>query len=229
MIHIKPSSAPRGFAALLTLLCSAAFAQTGPQPKLKTTQFADYHGHGWNFRAILKRDRNGNLLDAKGDMSSYGTDKDHIVSPDDPERWRKKGEGEFVQPGTNPGKTVHMMDIHAEKGLQCADCHYAQDSHGNGYIYGEVANAIEIGCKDCHGTADEYPNLLTSGPAAPPGGTNLALLRNPDGKRRFEWFYDASGTRRLIQRSTSCSSTNARIARARPARSPSADPGLRRR
>ena len=170
-------------------------------PNAKDTQFADYHGHGWNFRAILKRDRNGNLLDAKGDMSSYGTDKDHIVSPDDPERWRKKGEGEFVQPGTNPGKTVHMMDIHAEKGLQCADCHYAQDSHGNGYIYGEVANAIEIGCKDCHGTADEYPNLLTSGPAAPPGGTNLALLRNPDGKRRFEWFYDASGTRRLIQRS----------------------------
>ena len=37
------------------------------------------------------------------------------------------------------------MDIHAEKGLQCADCHFAQDSHGNGFIYGEVANAVEIG------------------------------------------------------------------------------------
>ncbi|HEX7875704.1 MAG TPA: multiheme c-type cytochrome [Sphingobium sp.] len=159
--------------------------------KAKDTQFADYHGHGWNFRGVFKRDREGNLLDAEG----------KIVSPDDPEKWRKKGEGKFVPVGTNPGKTVHMMDIHAEKGLQCADCHFAQDSHGNGFIYGEVANAIEIGCKDCHGTADAYPTLLTSGPAAPPKGNNLALLRNPDGKRRFEWFYDASGRRKLIQRS----------------------------
>ncbi|WP_242128304.1 multiheme c-type cytochrome [Sphingobium sp. Sx8-8] len=159
--------------------------------KAKDTQFADYHGHGWNFRGVFKRDREGNLLDADG----------RVVSPDDPQKWRKKGEGKFVPVGTNPGKAVHLMDIHAEKGLQCADCHFAQDSHGNGFIYGEVANAIEIGCKDCHGTADAYPTLLTSGPAAPPKGTNLALLRNPDGKRRFEWYFDASGRRKLIQRS----------------------------
>ncbi len=159
--------------------------------KAKDTQFADYHGHGWNFRGVFKRDREGNLLDANG----------KIVANDDPEKWRKKGEDKFVPVGVNPGKSVHMMDIHAEKGLQCADCHFAQDSHGNGFIYGEVANAIEIGCKDCHGTADAYPTLLTSGPAAPPKGNNLALLRNPDGKRRFEWFYDASGRRKLIQRS----------------------------
>jgi len=170
-------------------------------PEAKDTQFADYHGHGWNFRAILKRDRRGNLLDADGNQATWGTDTDHMVSPDDPEKWRKKGEGEFVEPGTNPGKTVHMMDIHAEKGLQCADCHFAQDSHGNGLLYGEVANAIEIGCKDCHGTADAYPTLLTSGPAAPPRGNNLALLRNPDGKRRFEWETGADGRRKLIQRS----------------------------
>ena len=160
-------------------------------PELRDTQFADYHGHGWNFRAILKRDREGNLLDAEGNR----------VDPDDPERWRRTGEGQFVPPGTNPGKTVHLMDIHAEKGLQCADCHFAQDSHGNGLIYGEVANAIEIGCKDCHGTADAYPTLLTSGPAAPPRGNNLALLRNPDGKRRFEWSFDSAGRQVLIQRS----------------------------
>ncbi|MBV1918866.1 MAG: hypothetical protein KUG65_12515 [Sphingomonadaceae bacterium] len=160
-------------------------------PELKDTQFADYHGHGWNFRAILKRDREGNLLDAEGD----------VVDPDDPEKWRKGDERKFVKIGTNPGKTVHMMDIHAEKGLQCADCHFSQDSHGNGLIYGEVANAVEIGCKDCHGTADAYPNLLTSGPAAPPKGNNLALLRNPDGKRRFEWRENAFGRKALIQRS----------------------------
>ncbi|MDG2005107.1 MAG: hypothetical protein P8J20_17430 [Novosphingobium sp.] len=160
-------------------------------PELKDTQFADYHGHGWNFRAVLKRDRDGNLLDADG----------NIVDPDDPEKWRRKDEGKFVEVGKNPGKTVHMMDIHAEKGLQCADCHFAQDSHGNGLIYGEVANAVEIGCKDCHGTADAYPTLLTSGPAAPPTGNDLTLLRNPDGERRFEWREEPSGRRTLIQRS----------------------------
>ena len=160
-------------------------------PTLKDTQFADYHGHGWNFRAILKRDREGNLLDKDG----------KIVSPDDPEKWRKEGEGKFVPPGSNPGKTVHLMDIHAEKGMQCADCHFAQDSHGNGLIYGEVANAVEIGCVDCHGTADDYPTLRTSGPAAPPKGNNLELLRNPDGQRRFEWMESGGGRRELIQRS----------------------------
>ncbi|CAM3059025.1 Cytochrome c domain-containing protein [Sphingomonas antarctica] len=162
-------------------------------PGLKDTQFADYHGHGWNFRAIFKRDREGNLLDAEG----------KIVSPDDPEKWRKNGEGKFVPVGTNPGKTVHMMDIHAEKGMQCADCHFAQDNHGNGLIMTEVANAVEIGCKDCHGTADKLPTLLTSGPAAPPGGTNLTLARNPDGQRRFEWSTDDSGRQVLVQRSAS--------------------------
>ncbi|MXO82591.1 hypothetical protein GRI35_04290 [Altererythrobacter aestiaquae] len=158
---------------------------------LKDTQFADYHGHGWNFRGIFKRDREGNLLDKDN----------NIVANDDPEKWRKEGEGKFVEPGVNPGKAVHLMSIHAEVGMQCADCHYAQDSHGNGMIYGEVANAIEIGCKDCHGTADAYPTLRTSGPAAPPKGSDLSLLRNPDGKRRFEWTYDNLGQRTLTQRS----------------------------
>lgn len=169
--------------------------------KAKNTQFADYHGHGWNFRGVFKRDRMGNLLDEGGNMATWGTDKAHIVDPADPEKWRKAGVPKFAPVGQQPGKAVHMMDIHAEKGLQCADCHFAQDSHGNGLIFGEVANAIEIGCKDCHGTVDAYPTLLTSGPAAPPKGNNLALLRNPDGKRRFEWSTDASGRPMLIQRS----------------------------
>jgi hypothetical protein len=131
-------------------------------PTLHDTQFADYHGHGWNFRAVFKRDRHGNLLDAKGTT----------VSDDDPQKFKK---------------AVHMASVHMDKGMHCVDCHYARDSHGNGYIYGEVAQAIEIACVDCHGTADAYPTLRTSGPAAPPTGTDMSLLRNPDGAKRFEW------------------------------------------
>jgi len=31
--------------------------------QLKTTQFADFHGHGWVFRGVYKHDRKGNWLD----------------------------------------------------------------------------------------------------------------------------------------------------------------------
>jgi LVIVD repeat len=159
-------------------------------PLARTTQFADYHGHGWNFRGIYRRDREGNLLDADG----------QVIPPGDPQTFRRTGESEFAPPGTNPGRAVHMMDIHAERGLQCADCHYSQDAHGNGFIYGEVANAIEIGCRDCHGSVRDYANLRTSGPAAPPHGNDLSILRNEDGRRRFEWV-ERDGRRILIQRS----------------------------
>ena len=37
-------------------------------PKLKHTQFADYHGHGWVFRAVFKQDKKGNRLDREGNI-----------------------------------------------------------------------------------------------------------------------------------------------------------------
>jgi hypothetical protein len=133
-------------------------------PKAKDTQFADYHGHGWNFRAAHKRDRKGNLLDAEGN-----------VVPDD------------LPPDKKWKQAVHLRDIHADYGMQCADCHFSQDAHGDGMLYGETAAAGEIQCEDCHGNADKLATLRTSGPAAPPGGTDLSLLRNMDGRLRFEW------------------------------------------
>jgi len=135
---------------------------TDVNPQAEDTQFADYHGHGWNFRAVFKRDRAGNLLDAEG-----GT-----VPNDAPDKFER---------------AVHMSSIHVDKGMHCVDCHFAQDNHGSGLIYGEVGDAVEIACKDCHGTAQSYPTLRTSNPAAPPQGHDLSLLRNPDGSRRFEW------------------------------------------
>jgi hypothetical protein len=140
-------------------------------PKLKDTQFADYHGHGWNFRGVFKRDRKGNLLD----------EKNRRIRNDDPQKFRK---------------AVHLSSIHVDKGMHCSDCHFSQDNHGNGHLYGEVAQAVEIDCKDCHGTATALPNLRTSGPAAALYGMDLSVLRNPDGRKRFEWVGD-----KLIQRS----------------------------
>jgi hypothetical protein len=130
--------------------------------QLKTTQFGDFHSHGWIFRAVFSRDRKGNLLDKEG----------KTVSADDEDKFKK---------------AVHLKDIHLELGMHCIDCHLQQDSHGNGKLYGETRNAVEIDCVDCHGTIEHPANLLTSGAASPEGGTNLALLRTPWQERQFYW------------------------------------------
>ena len=145
---------------------------TDLNPKLTRTQFADFHGHGWVFRNVYKTDRKGHLLD--------GDNK--VVAADDPERFNK---------------AVHLKDIHLEKGMHCSDCHFKQDAHGNGKVYGETRAAIEITCVDCHGSINAKSTLKTSGPAAPAGGSDLSLLTTPFGQRRFQWRGDT-----LIQRST---------------------------
>jgi hypothetical protein len=109
---------------------------------LKNTQFGDSHGHGWMFRKVFKRDRKGNLLDVDGNE----------VPANDPDKFRK---------------AVHLNDIHLEKGMHCVDCHFRQDSHGDGNLYNEPRAAIEINCVDCHGSIRQRATLLTSGPAAP--------------------------------------------------------------
>ena len=100
---------------------------TDLNPKLTRTQFADFHGHGWVFRSVYKKDRKGHLLDAEN----------AVVAADDPDRFKK---------------AVHLKDIHLEKGMHCSDCHFKQDVHGNGKLYGETRAAIEISCVDCHGS-----------------------------------------------------------------------------
>src|SRR6266404_3960607 len=109
--------------------------------------------------SVLNHDRKGNWLDKDSKQITF----------DDPDRF---------------GKAVHLADIHLEKGMQCNDCHFAQDNHGNGKIYGEPRAAVEIDCVDCHGTIRKKAALVTSGPAAPEGGRHLDALRTPWGLRR---------------------------------------------
>ncbi len=155
---------------------------TDLNPQLRHTQFADFHGHGWVFRSVFKKDRKGNLLDAEGEIvEAPGTAAlMAAVSPPTPEE-RESGKAD------RKGVPAHMMDIHIEKGMHCVDCHFEVSAHGNGKLYGEVRNAIEIQCIDCHGTSRARTNLRTTGPASPEGGVNLAALRTPfEKKPRFE-------------------------------------------
>ncbi|HEX8340554.1 MAG TPA: hypothetical protein VF624_06555 [Tepidisphaeraceae bacterium] len=114
--------------------------------KLKHSQFADFHGHGWVFRAVYKQDRHGNFLNPSGEkVENVTADKlrksiDHASA---------KGE---AGPADAP---VHLKDIHLEMGMSCVDCHFKTDVHGDGKIYGETRNAVMEECIDCHGTSSE--------------------------------------------------------------------------
>jgi hypothetical protein len=137
-------------------------------PQLKETQFADYHGHGWIFRAVFKKDRYGNLV----------TLDDEPISNDDVDKF---------------SKAVHLKDVHLARGMHCVDCHFREDVHGNGKLYGEARAATTIECIDCHGTINSKATLMTSGNG---GAYNLAEGNTPWGPR-FYWQGD-----RLYQRST---------------------------
>ncbi|HUG89929.1 MAG TPA: hypothetical protein VML55_03790 [Planctomycetaceae bacterium] len=138
-------------------------------PHVKGIQFADWHNNSWLYRAVYKRDRKGNLVDGDG----------QILDENDPD-WHKKA--------------VHLADIHAKKGMHCVDCHFEQDVHGDGRIYGAMIDPVEIACQDCHGTIYNRAELITSNPS---GGNDLRLGLTSFGERRF---YERDG--KIFQRSS---------------------------
>lgn len=162
--------------------------------RARHTQFADYHGHGWMFRAVFKMDREGNLLDKDGAVVPY----------DDPGKFSRVAPLAGRTPPSDhhaERKAVHLRDIHAERGMHCVDCHFERDVHGTGLLHYEYQAAVEITCQDCHGTVDGYADLASppTGPAsADGGGAPLGGRRVPVGSRprRFEWKEG-----KLIQRS----------------------------
>jgi hypothetical protein len=135
--------------------------------QLKQTQFADFHGHGWLFRAVFKRDRKGRLLDDAGAIVESATPDQLADAVANTEKRARSG------------MPVHLKDIHLERGMHCVDCHFDGDSHGNGKLYGETRNAIEITCVDCHGTIDKRSTLTTSGFAVRSGGSDLTVRATP--------------------------------------------------
>jgi hypothetical protein len=175
-------------------------------PKLKHTQFADYHGHGWIFRGVFKMDRKGNLLDKDGAIVSY----------DDPDKFKgvipiEGSSDPHFDPkmAKDARRAVHMKDIHAEYGMHCVDCHFSYGVHGTGHVYSEYQAAVQIGCKDCHGTVKEYADFVdgtVSGPVAEAQTAfgkepqRLSDLKTPWGDRQFD-YEEIDGREVAIQRS----------------------------
>ncbi|MFO0808267.1 MAG: hypothetical protein U0746_06565 [Gemmataceae bacterium] len=171
---------------------------------MSKTQFADFHGHGWVFRAVFRHDREGRLLDRSGCIVPQVTPADLQAAVKVPELAKQVYKQPYadVESLRTAEKAfedqykhvpVHYMDIHLEKGMHCVDCHFVQDVHGNTRLQMEVRAACEIQCIDCHGKADQRANLRTSGPASYTStkdpklpGRDLTALTTPWGKRRLE-------------------------------------------
>jgi hypothetical protein len=175
-------------------------------PSLRHTQFADFHGHGWVFRAVFKKDRHGQFLDHQGNVVTDVNARTMMEAVKVPEQIKECYRGsDGKKKDAEPDRDrlpVHLLDVHLERGMHCVDCHFVQDAHGDTKLYGEVRAAIEIQCTDCHGTVGSYARLKTTGPAAPaPAGNDLERLRTPFGQRRFERRTDGEGRPVIIQRS----------------------------
>ena len=56
---------------------------------------------------------------------------------------------------------THPMDIHAERGMHCIDCHVREEIMGDGNLYGHMDQAVQIECTDWHGTVDDYGTGVT--------------------------------------------------------------------
>ena len=110
------------------------------------------------FRAVFKQDRHGNC------WTTPATSVPPIES--DPGVAQKMAQGVAFQ-GQNvtdhppAGVPVHLKDIHLERGMQCVDCHFEMDTHGNGNLYGETRNAVHVQCEDCHGTTEHRANFFS--------------------------------------------------------------------
>jgi hypothetical protein len=169
--------------------------------QLTRSQFADFHGHGWIFRAVFKKNRRGEWLDRDGNPLLDGNGKP-AASVDSEKlleavNFKDTDNAELKNKAMKTGVPVHLKDIHLEKGMHCVDCHLSQDSHGNGVLYNEPRAAIEITCVDCHGSITEkgWPDTPPGGKAIPPLTSGFAAGKgiNKDGK------YEEKAGRNLSQ------------------------------
>ena len=131
--------------------------------QLKHTQFADFHGHGWVFRAVYKRDRKGNLLDAG---------EQHGCRPTTRTSFKKRcscatsiSKKACTAPTAISRRTITATAI----------CTARRATRWKSIAW--IATA----------TISHKATLRTSAAAAPEGGTDMSLLRTPWGQRRFYW------------------------------------------
>ena len=57
----------------------------------------------------------------------------------------------------SPGPSA---DVHYELGFTCVDCHSAEDVHGDGTLYTNMLDAVNVKCEDCHEPIDTQSHTI---------------------------------------------------------------------
>ncbi len=151
-------------------------------PHLRHTQFADFHGHGWVYRAVFKKDRQGKLLDWKNDpLGEVSSEQlQAAVAPPSARRTtrRQVPPRRAGPPDGHPhgkGNALHRLSLLSRQSRQHEavlrsprrdrnPMHRLPRHRRNESLVEKVEQQIDAG---------QAPRLPTSGPAAPEGGTNL--------------------------------------------------------
>ena len=123
-------------------------------PYLKHTQFADFHGHGWVFRAVYKRDRKGNLLDYRGDVAGRRRQRATAGGDGAPER-----RGTERSASSARARRCITWTSTWKRGCTASTAISSRMRTAIRKLYGEVRAACEIQCIDCHGTITELASL----------------------------------------------------------------------
>ena len=148
----------------------------------------DKDGHG-DGEGVTEDKNNNGVLDAGEDTNGNGVldIPDRLARSD-----AQDGRQMRIMYGGASGVT-RLQDIHIEMGMECIDCHFYQDLHGDGNIYTRNWDMIEIECQDCHGTAKKLGTLVTSGPN---GGNDLTQSFDENGTPFLQILPDGSRIQR---------------------------------
>ena len=164
-------------------------------PRARHTQFADFHGHGWVFRAVFKKDRAGNLLDYKGDVVA---DVEHGEADGSHGAGRRSSNGRTASVAKASPCIFSTSTWNAACTAPTATS--ARTATATPSSMARSAPPSKSPARIATDRPTERAELVTSGPASPPGGHDLAALRTPFGKPRFEKRFER-GRERIYQNS----------------------------
>jgi len=122
-----------------------------------------------------------------------------------PERYRLFADGRVFERAT--------PDVHAEAGMDCIDCHTANEVMGDGSAPARKHEALRVGCSDCHAPSGTRLQSVANDQLDPESLRLIALrgwavtedelrVRASSGETLVNAVVDASGTAELIRKRT---------------------------
>jgi quinol-cytochrome oxidoreductase complex cytochrome b subunit len=106
-----------------------------------------------------------------------------------------------------------MPDIHQQRGLDCIDCHTANEVMGDGVAHAKKQDQVRVACEDCHVRLGDVPSMVSASALDPesrkivavrqwPGAAPSHFVRTASGETMVNVFTDATGVPSLVRKRT---------------------------